>query len=82
MGRCAQRRAGDEGIERDDLAVDARVRSTNLAEGTVPVLHTEDPTLLDVLGPWPLRIVWMVLIGSGIFALLTLPALRRTGSAA
>jgi hypothetical integral membrane protein (TIGR02206 family) len=39
-----------------------------------------NPTLLDVLGPWPLRLVWMVLIGSGIFALLTLPALRRAGT--
>jgi uncharacterized membrane protein YwaF len=36
--------------------------------------------LLDVLGPWPLRLVWMVLIGSGIFALLTLPGSRRTES--
>jgi hypothetical integral membrane protein (TIGR02206 family) len=39
-----------------------------------------NPTLLDVLGPWPLRLVWMVLIGSGIFALLTLPGSRRTES--
>ncbi|MHC4081911.1 MAG: TMEM164-related integral membrane acyltransferase [Planctomycetota bacterium] len=39
-----------------------------------------NPTLLDVLGPWPLRIVWMVLIGAAIFALMTLPACRRTSS--
>jgi hypothetical integral membrane protein (TIGR02206 family) len=39
-----------------------------------------NPTILDVLGPWPLRIVWMYLIGAAIFALMTLPAMRWTRS--
>jgi hypothetical integral membrane protein (TIGR02206 family) len=38
------------------------------------------PTVLDVLGSWPLRILWMYLIGAAIFALMTLPALLRTRS--
>ena len=39
-----------------------------------------NPTILDVLGPWPLRILWMYLIGAAIFALMTLPAMRWTRS--
>ena len=34
--------------------------------------------LLDFLGPYPLRLLWMLLIGSALFALLMVPwALRR-----
>lgn len=37
------------------------------------------PTMLDVLGPWPLRVVFMVLLGATAQTLLLLPwvALRR-----
>lgn len=37
------------------------------------------PTLLDVLGPWPLRVVFMVILGAGAMTLLLLPwlAARR-----
>jgi hypothetical integral membrane protein (TIGR02206 family) len=56
----------------------------NLAFGTSYCFTSRwtptNPTLLDVLGPWPLRIVWMVIIGAAIFAVLTLPAFRRAGS--
>jgi hypothetical integral membrane protein (TIGR02206 family) len=31
------------------------------------------PTLLDVLGPWPLRVVFMVLLGSAAMTLLMVP---------
>ena len=31
------------------------------------------PTLLDVLGPWPLRVVFMALLGAGAMTLLWLP---------
>ncbi|MFO0836301.1 MAG: TIGR02206 family membrane protein [Phycisphaerales bacterium] len=31
------------------------------------------PTILDELGPWPLRVVWIVLMASAVFALITLP---------
>ncbi len=31
------------------------------------------PTLIDVLGPWPLRVVFMVLLGAGGMTLLWLP---------
>ena len=34
-------------------------------------------TLLDVLGPWPLRVVFMVLLGSAAMTLLLLPWLIR-----
>ncbi|MCB1229672.1 MAG: TIGR02206 family membrane protein [Verrucomicrobiae bacterium] len=33
----------------------------------------ENPTLLDVLGPYPLRLLWMILIASGLFLLVWLP---------
>lgn len=36
-----------------------------------------NPSPVDVLGPYPLRLLWMVLIGSTVFALLTLPWLRK-----
>jgi hypothetical integral membrane protein (TIGR02206 family) len=35
------------------------------------------PTLVDILGPYPLRIVWMVLIGAVVFFLLWLPFVRK-----
>lgn len=37
------------------------------------------PTLLDVLGPWPLRVVFMILLGAAGMTLLWLPwlAVRR-----
>lgn len=31
------------------------------------------PSLLDFLGPWPLRLLWMTLIGSALFFALVLP---------
>jgi uncharacterized membrane protein YwaF len=31
------------------------------------------PTLLDVLGPWPLRVVFIVLLGAGAMTVLWLP---------
>lgn len=33
--------------------------------------------LLDFLGPYPLRLVWMALVGTFLFALLMLPWMRR-----
>lgn len=35
------------------------------------------PSPVDVLGPYPLRLVWMALIGTAVFAILMLPWLRR-----
>lgn len=35
------------------------------------------PTLLDHLGPWPYRVVVMMLIGLAVFTLLMLPFVRR-----
>lgn len=37
----------------------------------------DNPTPLDLLGPWPLRILWMVLLVSALFAAMTLPGRRR-----
>lgn len=37
-------------------------------------------TLLDFLGPYPLRLLWMGLIGSALFALCVLPWWRRPKS--
>ena len=34
------------------------------------------PTIIDFLGPYPLRLLWMVLIGAFLFLLLLLPWLR------
>ncbi len=31
------------------------------------------PSLIDFLGPWPLRVVWMILLGLILFALVWLP---------
>ena len=37
----------------------------------------ENPTPVDVLGPYPLRILWMILLGAVVFLLLWLPYCRR-----
>jgi hypothetical integral membrane protein (TIGR02206 family) len=37
----------------------------------------EVPTLVDYLGPWPLRLVWIGVIAAGAMALLMLPWLGR-----
>jgi hypothetical integral membrane protein (TIGR02206 family) len=34
------------------------------------------PTIIDYLGPWPLRVLWMGLLGSAAMLLLQLPWLR------
>ncbi len=36
--------------------------------------------LLDFLGPYPVRLLWMALVGAFLFALLMLPWLRKTPS--
>jgi hypothetical integral membrane protein (TIGR02206 family) len=33
--------------------------------------------LLDFLGPYPIRLLWMACVGTGLFALLMLPWMRR-----
>lgn len=35
------------------------------------------PSPIDVLGPYPLRVLWMILIGALLFLFLLLPWLRR-----
>jgi hypothetical integral membrane protein (TIGR02206 family) len=42
----------------------------------------DSPTPVDVLGPYPLRVVWMILIGAVVFAMLWLPFAQpsRSGS--
>lgn len=37
-----------------------------------------NPTPLDLLGPWPLRIVWVGLLGAGALVLVAVPFLRRS----
>ena len=32
-----------------------------------------NPSVLDFLGPWPLRLVWVVLIVGSVWALMVLP---------
>jgi len=49
--------------------------------GFVGSARPSAPTLLNVLGPYPFRVLWMVLLGVGVFALLVLPwYLGRTSS--
>ena len=31
------------------------------------------PTLIDFLGPWPLRVIWLILIGASVFVLAWAP---------
>lgn len=38
------------------------------------------PSLVDVLGPYPLRLAWMALLGAALFLLLLLPWLRKPAS--
>jgi hypothetical integral membrane protein (TIGR02206 family) len=40
----------------------------------------DSPTLIDVLGPYPWRLLWMILIGTGLYLLVWLP--WRKGGAA
>ncbi len=42
--------------------------------GYVGSVRPDAPTIIDRLGPWPLRLVWMFLIMSAVFAGLTLAA--------
>lgn len=61
----------------------ALVFAVNLAFGTnygyIGPERPGTPTLIDFLGPWPLRVVWIVLIGAAAFVLAWLPwaLLRR-----
>jgi len=41
--------------------------------GFVGPATPDRPTLLDMLGPYPLRLLWMLLMGTAAFALLVLP---------
>jgi hypothetical integral membrane protein (TIGR02206 family) len=54
--------------------------------GFVGNAQPDTPTAVDILGPWPLRLVWMFLVVHGLFALLTVvwmvPWKRLTGRAA
>ncbi len=38
----------------------------NVNYGYVGDMAPPSPTLIDVLGPWPLRVLWLVLLGNGI----------------
>ncbi len=42
----------------------------------------QNPTLLDVLGPYPARIVWMILIATLLFCVTWLPWRKAAGGAA
>ncbi len=53
------------------LAVIDRIFGWNY--GFVGPSTPQNPTLLDVLGPYPLRILWMILIASTLFFLAWLP---------
>ncbi len=39
--------------------------------GYVGNTRPEQPTLIDRLGPWPLRLVWMILLAEGAFLIMT-----------
>ena len=50
--------------------------------GYVGNAKPSQPTLIDYLGPWPLRVLWMGLLGSAAMVLLQVPwALRRARAA-
>ena len=38
-----------------------------------------NPSLLDQLGPWPIYLLWMQVLATVFFSLLSLPVLRRPG---
>jgi uncharacterized membrane protein YwaF len=46
-----------------------------------PSLPTQK-NILDFLGPYPLRLLWMALIGAFLFTLLMIPWLRPLGTSA
>lgn len=48
-------------------------RITGWNYGFVGAGKPDQPTLLDVLGPYPLRLLWIALIGFAVFTLLMLP---------
>lgn len=52
-------------------------RATGWNYGFVGEGKPLQPSPLDALGPYPLRLLWMALIGTAIFALLMLPWLRQ-----
>jgi hypothetical integral membrane protein (TIGR02206 family) len=53
--------------------------ATGYNYGYVGNAKPSQPTLIDYLGPWPLRVLWMGLLGSGAMMLLQVPwALART----
>mgnify|MGYP001627904167 CR=1 FL=1 len=60
------------------LAVINRIFGWNY--GFVGPSTPENPTLLDVLGPYPIRILWMILIASALFFLVWLPWRRSTAA--
>lgn len=67
------------------LAWAAVAMSANAALGTNYgfLNHSpEGPSLLDLLGPWPLYVVWLALLVAGVWALMTWPWTRPSGSAA
>lgn len=48
--------------------------------GFVGPSKPDSPTIIDGLGPYPLRLLWMALLAAGVFILLQLPFYRRSGS--
>jgi len=61
------------------VAVFAVNLATGWNYGFVGPARPESPTLVDVLGPWPLRVVWMCLIVAAWFAALGAALARLTG---
>ncbi|KAA0212899.1 MAG: TIGR02206 family membrane protein [Leptolyngbya sp. PLA3] len=63
------------GVTLVNLACLALILPFDLWTGTnywyVGNMRPEHPTLVDRLGPWPWRVVWMVLIAQAVLALLT-----------
>ncbi|MCK4873082.1 MAG: TIGR02206 family membrane protein [Phycisphaerales bacterium] len=46
---------------------------TNTNYGYVGRATPDNPTIIDLLGPWPIRVVWVVLIGTGAYFLAYIP---------
>ena len=46
--------------------------------GFVGPSEPQNPTLIDFLGPYPLRLLWMILLGAFLFWLLLLPWLKQS----